>query len=47
VRTPKSFAAGFSNYDRSIAELGFIVITIDGLGSAWRSKAFHDVSYTR
>ncbi|MDX1284874.1 MAG: DPP IV N-terminal domain-containing protein, partial [Draconibacterium sp.] len=45
VRTPKSFARGYSNYDRSIAELGFIVITIDGLGSAWRSKAFHDVSY--
>jgi dipeptidyl aminopeptidase/acylaminoacyl peptidase len=45
VRTPKSFASGYSNYDRSVAELGFIVITIDGLGSAWRSKAFHDVSY--
>jgi dipeptidyl aminopeptidase/acylaminoacyl peptidase len=45
VRTPKNFAGGYSNYDRSIAELGFAVITIDGLGSAWRSKAFHDVSY--
>lgn len=45
VRTPKTFSAGFRNYDISIAELGFIVITIDGLGSAWRSKKFHDVSY--
>ena len=45
VRTPKSFARGYNNYDRSIAELGFIVITIDGLGMAWRSKAFHDFSY--
>jgi len=45
VRTPKSFARSTINYDRSIAELGFIVIAIDGLGMAWRSKAFHDYSY--
>lgn len=45
VRTPKTFSAGINNYDRSIAELGFIVVTIDGLGSAWRSKEFHDFSY--
>ena len=45
VRTPKTFTGGFRNYDISFAELGFIVITIDGLGTAWRSKAFHDVSY--
>ena len=45
VRTPKTFAGGYRNYDISLAQLGFIVITIDGLGSAWRSKAFHDVSY--
>ena len=45
VRTPKSFSRSTINYDRSIAELGFIVITIDGLGMAWRSKAFHNVSY--
>lgn len=45
VRTPKSFSGGFRNYDISFAELGFIVITIDGMGTAWRSKAFHDVSY--
>ncbi len=45
VRTPKTFVSGFRNYDISFAELGFIVITIDGLGTAWRSKEFHDVSY--
>jgi hypothetical protein len=45
VRTPKSFTRSTINYDRSIAELGFIVITIDGLGMAWRSKEFHDYSY--
>lgn len=45
VRTPKSFARSTINYDRSVAELGFIVITIDGLGMAWRSKKFHDYSY--
>jgi dipeptidyl aminopeptidase/acylaminoacyl peptidase len=45
VRTPKSFARGYRNHDCSIAELGFIVVTIDGMGTAWRSKEFHDVSY--
>ncbi len=45
VRTPKTFSGGYRNYDISLAELGFIVITIDGLGTAWRSKKFHDVSY--
>ena len=43
VRTPKYFRA--SSQDQSLAELGFIVITIDGMGTAMRSKAFHNVSY--
>ncbi len=30
---------------QSYAELGFVVISVDGLGSARRSKAFHDYSY--
>ena len=30
---------------QSIAELGFIVIQIDGMGTANRSKAFHDVAW--
>ncbi len=45
VRTPKSFRRVFCNEDVPLAELGFIVITIDGMGSAMRSKAFHDVSW--
>ena len=28
--------------DQSVAELGFIVVAIDGMGTPWRSKAFHD-----
>lgn len=45
VVTPKSFRRGCLNANQPIAELGFIVVTIDGLGTANRSKAFHDVSY--
>ena len=45
VRTGKSFDRTYRAHDVALAELGFIVITIDGLGSAMRSKAFHDVSY--
>ena len=29
----------------TLAELGFIVVQIDGMGTANRSKAFHDVAY--
>ncbi len=45
VRTPKSFYAGYRNEDQSLADLGFIVFTVDGLGTAQRSKKFHDYSY--
>lgn len=45
VRTPKTFTSAYRAHDVAFAELGFIVITIDGLGSAMRSKAFHDYSY--
>jgi dipeptidyl aminopeptidase/acylaminoacyl peptidase len=31
--------------EQSIAELGFIVVQIDGMGTNWRSKAFHDVCW--
>ena len=27
---------------QSVAELGFIVVAIDGMGTPWRSKSFHD-----
>lgn len=30
---------------QAMAELGFIVVIVDGLGTAGRSRAFHDVSY--
>ncbi len=39
----KSFSA--TDYDQSVAELGFIVVKIDGMGTRNRSKAFHDVCY--
>lgn len=40
---PKSFAPWYNM--QSIAELGFIVVQIDGMGTANRSKAFHDVAW--
>jgi len=40
---PKSFAAYHGQ--RYLAELGFIVVQIDGMGTNWRSKAFHDVCW--
>jgi len=40
---PKSFDRSISN--QSLAELGFIVVAVDGLGTAGRSKAFRDASY--
>jgi dipeptidyl-peptidase-4 len=30
---------------QSLAELGFIVVEIDGMGTPWRSKSFHDAYY--
>lgn len=29
----------------AIAELGFVVVQIDGMGTNWRSRAFHDVAW--
>jgi hypothetical protein len=40
---PKSFAA--FNAMQATAELGFIVVQIDGMGTSNRSKAFHDVAW--
>ena len=40
---PKSFAA--YNAMQAQAELGFIVVQIDGMGTSNRSKAFHDVAW--
>ncbi|MCX7512588.1 S9 family peptidase [Frateuria hangzhouensis] len=30
---------------QALAELGFIVVAIDGMGTPWRSKAFHDAYF--
>jgi len=30
---------------QALAELGFVVVEIDGMGTPWRSKAFHDAYY--
>jgi len=40
---PKSF--GLQTRQKAIAELGFIVVQIDGMGTSHRSKAFHDVCW--
>lgn len=40
---PKSFDRSFDN--QSLAEFGFIVMNVDGLGTSGRSKEFHDHSY--
>ncbi len=42
---PRTFNTAFSRSNQALAELGFIVIMIDGMGTANRSKAFHNVSY--
>ncbi len=40
---PKSFDRIFMN--QSLAELGFVVMMVDGLGTSGRSKEFHNHSY--
>ena len=40
---PKTFSA--VSADQALAELGFIVVHIDGMGTNNRSKAFHDVAW--
>ncbi len=42
---PRSFFHNFYGGIQDIAELGFIIVRIDGMGTYGRSKAFHDVSY--
>jgi len=40
---PIDFSRAFRN--QSFAELGFVVVVVDGLGSSGRSKEFHNYSY--
>lgn len=40
----RSFSAGRADA-QAIAELGFIVVEIDGMGTPWRSKKFHEAYF--
>ncbi|MEA3207425.1 MAG: hypothetical protein QOE70_482 [Chthoniobacter sp.] len=40
---PKEWGRGLRQH--SLAELGFIVVQIDGMGTNWRSRAFHEVAW--
>lgn len=42
---PKNFMDRYTVEMQSLAQLGFIVVQIDGMGTANRSKAFHDVCW--
>ena len=41
---PKAFRTGYG-HRHAIADAGMIVVQIDGMGTAWRSKEFHDVCF--
>ncbi|MEQ9411444.1 MAG: prolyl oligopeptidase family serine peptidase [Fuerstiella sp.] len=41
---PKAFRTAW-RHQHQLADRGMIVVQIDGMGTAWRSKAFHDVCY--
>jgi dipeptidyl aminopeptidase/acylaminoacyl peptidase len=40
----RNFSAARSD-SQALAELGFIVVEIDGMGTPWRSKSFHDAYF--
>lgn len=40
----RSFSSARADH-QAMAELGFIVVAIDGMGTPWRSKSFHDTWY--
>ena len=42
AHVPKSW--GLQMRQHQMAELGFVVVQIDGMGTNWRSKSFHDVA---
>ncbi|MBV9267147.1 MAG: DPP IV N-terminal domain-containing protein [Acidobacteriaceae bacterium] len=42
---PKTFARAVRGSEQSMAELGFIVVMVDGRGTVGRSRAFHQFSY--
>jgi dipeptidyl aminopeptidase/acylaminoacyl peptidase len=40
---PTAFAVGHGQ--RALADAGFVVVMVDGMGTNWRGKAFHDVCW--
>ena len=48
---PQTGSVGSRNFSaargdcQALAELGFVVVEIDGMGTPWRSKSFHDAYY--
>ncbi|MBP9925514.1 MAG: prolyl oligopeptidase family serine peptidase [Cyclobacteriaceae bacterium] len=42
---PEHIVSTLARSNQALAELGFIVVAVDGMGTAGRSKAFHNVSY--
>jgi dipeptidyl aminopeptidase/acylaminoacyl peptidase len=40
----RSFSAAHGD-DQALAELGFVVIELDGMGTPWRSKKFHEAYF--
>jgi dipeptidyl aminopeptidase/acylaminoacyl peptidase len=47
IRSPKTLPDAVSDTPQSLAELGFVVVTVDGRGTPLRSRAFHDYSYKK
>jgi len=43
AHVPKAFAA--HHRAQALAELGFVVVQVDGMGTNWRARAFHDVCW--
>ena len=43
IGVPKAFTRFV--WQHELAELGFVVVQVDGMGTNWRSKAFRDVCY--
>lgn len=42
----RSFSAARGDH-QAMAELGFIVVAVDGMGTPWRTKAFHDAYFEK
>jgi len=45
IRSHKTLLTGYLDDALALSHLGFIVVTVDGLGTPYRSKAFHDNAF--